>query len=236
MIGHEMITQRQMPSAGHIGRSGQNAAPGDAGHSDPIQISRLASPSHVPELDGEEELGPPLAWVSPDVPSGLLVCRDPDLGVSQFIGAIAESRVVRVMKERDEKDREGAVLCASSNRLTANVGRPGRECAACEERGACCFPRWWIAWQCGERQYGERQYGKRQYEERQYEGSGQIFAHTLCRTGTLNFTRYAARLRREGLTPGQVTTRLFVEDACRQTAGAVRRHIQFERVTSSSRE
>lgn len=189
---------------------------------DAMQASRLTARSHAPELDGQEELGPPLAWVSLDVPSGLLVCRNPDLGVSQFIGAIAESRVVRVMKERDEKDREGAVLCASSNRLTADVGRPGWECAACEEKGACCFPRWWIAWQCGERQY----------EERQYEGCGQIFAHTLCRTGTLNFTRYAARLRREGLTPGQVTTRLFVEDACRQTAGAVRRHIQFERVTS----
>ena len=194
-----------MPLMEREERTGQKV--GDA-----MQASRLTARSHAPELDGQEELGPPLAWVSLDVPRGLLVCRNPGLEVRQFIGIIAESRVVRVMKERDEKDREGAVLCASSDRRTADLGRPGRECAACEEKGAFCFPRWWIAWQCIE--------------------TGQVFAHTLCRTGTLNFTRYAAGLRREGLTPGQVTTRLFVEDACRQTAGAVRRHVQFERVTS----
>lgn len=213
MIGHEMITQRQMPSAGHIGRSGQDAAPGDAGHSDPIQISRLASPSHVPELDGEEELGPPLAWVSLDAERGLLVCDALGLETRQFIGTVAESRVVRVMQDRD-----GAVLCASSDRLVADVGRPGRECPACEEKGACCFPRWRIAWQ--------------EVVTGQDEGGGQVFAHTLSRTGTLNFTCYAARLRREGLTPGQVRTRLFVEEARRQTAGATRRHIQFERIVS----
>lgn len=204
-----------MPLMEREERTGQKV--GDA-----MQASRLTARSHAPELDGQEELGPPLAWVSLDVPRGLLVCRNPGLEARQFIGTVAESRVVRVMKERDEKEREGTVLCASSDRLIADLGRPGRECSACEEKGAFCFPRWWIAWQGGERQY----------EEEQYEGSGQIFAHTLSRTGTLNFTRYAARLRREGLTPGQVTTRLFVEEACRQTAGAVRRHIQFERVTS----
>ncbi len=194
-----------------------NAAPRDTALSDAMQSSRLTALGHSAEigrsaeLEGQEELGPQLAWVSLDAPRGLLVCKNLDLEVTEFIGTIIESRVVRVMKDKD-----GGVFCASSNRLTADVGRPGRECAPCEDRGSCCFPRWWIAWQ--------------------EEETGQIFAHTLSQTGTLNFTRYAARLGREGLTPSQVTTRLFVEEARRQKAGTVYRRLQFERDDPFARE
>ncbi len=200
-----MIMQRPMPPTEHKERAGED---GDA-----MQASQFTARIHAPELDGQEEMGPPLAWVSLEAERGLLVCDALGLEVRQFIGTVAGSRVVRVMQDGD-----GTVLCASSDRLMADIGRPGRECQACEEKGACCFPRWLIAWQ--------------EVVMGQDEGSGQIFTHTLCRTGTLNFTRYAARLRREGLTPGRVTTRLFVEDAGRQTPGPVRRHVQFERVTS----
>lgn len=55
-----------------------------------------------------------------------------------------------------------------------------------------------------------------------------MFAHSLSQTGTLNFTCYAAKLRREGLTPGQVLTRLFVEGARWQKAETVYRRIPFE--------
>ncbi len=110
---------------------------------DAMQQSPLAaSTGQAPELDGQEELGPSLNWVSLDAPRGLLVCKNLDLEVTQFIGTIVESRVVRVMKDND-----GTVFCASSNRSVADVGRPGRECATCEDRGESCFPRCWIAWQ-----------------------------------------------------------------------------------------
>lgn len=171
---------------------------------DVMQESLLSAASPVPELDGQEELGPQLAWVSLDAPRGLLVCKNLDLEVAEFVGTIIESRVVRVMKDKD-----GGVYCASSNRIAADLGRPGKECAFCEDRAGACFPRWWIAWQ--------------------EETSGQVFAHTLSQTGTLNFTRYAAKLKREGLTPSQTVTRLFVEEARRQKIGTTYRRIQFER-------
>jgi len=41
--------------------------------------------------------------------------------------------------------------------------------------------------------------------------------------------RYAAKLKREGLTPSQTVTRLFVEEARRQKIGTTYRRIQFER-------
>ena len=123
----------------------------DAVKKDEMQKSLLSISSHAPELDGLEELGPQLAWVSLDAPRGLLVCKNLDMEVSEFVGTILESRVVRVMKDndekdKDEKDKDGGVFCASSNRQTADVGRPGRECGSCEDRNGCCFPRWWIAW------------------------------------------------------------------------------------------
>ena len=123
--------------------------------------------------------------------------------MKEFVGTIVESRVVRVMKDKD-----GGVFCASSNRQTADVGRPGRECGPCEDRNGCCFPRWWIAWR--------------------EEESGQVFAHTLSQTGTMNFTRYAAKLKRDGHAPSDVVTRIFVEEARRQKAGTVYRRLQFE--------
>ena len=170
---------------------------------DAMQDSPLADSGHAPELDGQEELGAQLCWVSLDAPRGLLVCKNLDLEVKEFVGTIVESRVVRVMKDKD-----GGVFCASSNRQLADVGRPGRECGPCEDRDGCCFPRWWIAWR--------------------EEESGQTFAHTLSQTGTMNFTRYAAKLKRDGHVPSEVLTRIFVEEARRQKAGTVYRRLQFE--------
>lgn len=170
---------------------------------DAMQDSPLTASGHAPELDGQEELGAQLCWVSLDAPRGLLVCKNLDMEVKEFVGTIVESRVVRVMKDKD-----GGVFCASSNRQTADVGRPGRECGPCEDRDGCCFPRWWIAWR--------------------EEESGQTFAHTLSQTGTMNFTRYAAKLKRDGHVPSEVVTRIFVEEARRQKAGTVYRRLQFE--------
>ncbi len=181
----------------------QDAEPAGAVLADAMQESPLTASGHAPELDGQEELGAQLCWVSLDAPRGLLVCKNLDLEVKEFVGTIIESRVVRVMKDKD-----GGVFCASSNRQTADVGRPGRECGPCEDRDGCCFPRWWIAWR--------------------EEESGQAFAHTLSQTGTMNFTRYAAKLKRDGHVPSEVLTRIFVEEARRQKAGTVYRRLQFE--------
>ncbi len=176
-----------------------------ANQSDVMQASRLTTLPPAPELDGEEEIEPPLLWVALDKERGLLICCGLKLEVTAFVGTIFQSRVVRVMADRD-----GQVLCASSNRKAADVGRPGRECGQCEDRSAVCFPHWWISWR----------------EQK----SGRVFAHTLGRTGSLHFTRYAARLRRMGLTPSQVTTRLFVQEARTRQHGPVHRSLQFTRV------
>lgn len=170
---------------------------------DAMQASRLTALPPASELDGEEEMGPPLVWVALDTERGLLVCEE--LEVPASVGTIFQSRVVRVMADGD-----GQVLCASSNRKAADVGRPGRECGLCEDRSAVCFPRWWISWR--------------------ELASGKEFAHTLGRTGSLNFTRYVARLRRVGLSPSQVTTRLFVEETRRQQNGPILRCVQFTQV------
>ncbi|MCC7495880.1 MAG: hypothetical protein IT204_26240, partial [Fimbriimonadaceae bacterium] len=120
-------------------------------------------------------------------------------------GTILESRVVRVMKDED-----GNVLCGSVDRLCSDTGRAGKVCVTCEDREAHCFARWWIAWQDLD--------------------SGLVFAHTLSQTGSLNFNRYANMLLAEGLEPGQVLTRLFVEEAKRTKTNTVYRRIQFERL------
>jgi hypothetical protein len=191
----------------------QDTHPEGAVLADAMQDSPLIASGHAPELDGQEELGPQLCWVSLDAPRVLLVCKNLGMEVKEFVGTIVESRVVRVMgdedeKDKDEKGKDGGVFCASSNRQTADVGRPGRECGSCEDREGCCFPRWWIAWR--------------------EEESGQTFAHTLSQTGTMNFTRYAAKLKRGGHVPSEVVTRIFVEEARRQKAGTVYRWLQFE--------
>ena len=174
--------------------------------------SRLTALPPAPELDGQEEMGPPLVWVALDNERGLMISQSLDvsapLEMPASVGIILQSRVVRVMADRD-----GQVLCASSNRKAADVGRPGRECALCEDRSAVCFPRWWISWR--------------------ELASGKVFAHTLGRTGSLNFTRYVARLRRVGLSPSQVTTRLFVEETRRQQNGPILRCVQFTQVKDS---
>lgn len=157
------------------------------------------------ELEGMEEFGSLRNWVSFDAPRGKLVCRSQEAEYEEFQAIILESRAVRTMKDED-----GNVLCASSDRVTADTGRIGLECATCEDRDVHCFPRWWIAWADTE--------------------SGLLFAHTLSRTGTFNFQRYVTRLLREKLTPGQVLTRIFVEEARRQKTGTLYRRIQFERM------
>ena len=195
--------RKQERQNGQDAPSGCLRGPKVATQADTMQGSPLSSPGHAPELDGQEELGPQVVWVSLDAPRGLLVCHGLGLEAAEFVGTVVESRVVRVLADGD-----GGALCASSNRRTADVGRPGRECGPCEDRQTCCFPRWWIAWQ--------------------EEETGRIFAHTLSQTGTMNFSRYAAKLKREGVTPGQVLTRLFVEEARRQKAGTTYRRLQFE--------
>ena len=200
---------RSQNEEGQERRNGQDAPPGCVGvpkgtsPPDAMQGSPLSSPGYAPELDGQEELGPQVAWVSLDAPRGLLVCPDLGLEASEFVGTISESRVVRVLP-----DGNGGALCASSNRRAADVGRPGRECGPCEDRRGCCQPRWWISWQ--------------------EEETGRVFAHTLSARDGTNFSRYAAGLRREGLTPGQVLTRLFVEEARIQKTGPAGRRLQFE--------
>jgi hypothetical protein len=190
---------------------------------DAMQDSPLAAGDrHPQELDGIDEMPNTLNWVSLDSPRGLLICKNLDIEVTEFVGTILESRAVRVMKEGD-----GTVFCASSNRTVADVGRPGRECGPCEDREVNCFPRWWIAWR-EDRTNGERTNGERTSEENTGV-DGQIFAHTLSQTGTLNFTRYVAKLRRDGLLPSQVQTRLFVEEARRQKTNTLYRRLQFER-------
>jgi len=174
-------------------------------HGDAMQASRLTTLPPASELDGEDEIEPPLLWVALDKERGLLVCCGLKLEVPAFVGTIHQSRVVRVMADRD-----GQVLCASSNRKVADVGRLGRECELCEDRSAVCFPHWWISWR----------------EQK----SGRVFGHTLGRTGSLDFTRYAARLRRMGLSPSQVTTRLFVQEVRHRQNGPVHRSLQFTQV------
>lgn len=157
------------------------------------------------ELHGIEEFGTQRNWVSFDAQRGLMVC--PNLGAEydEFAATILESHVVRVMKDED-----GKVTCASSDRLIADTGRPGRLCDTCEDQGVSCFPRWWVAWQELD--------------------SGIIFAHTLSQTGTMNFMRYANSLLKDGILPSQVVTRLFVEEATRKKTNTVYRRIQFERL------
>ena len=168
-------------------------------------LSRL--PAIPPnQLSGIEEFGLMRNWISFDAPRGKMVCRNLNSEYLEFTAMILESRVIRVMKDED-----GNVHCASSNRITADTGRSGRQCAMCEDRDSSCAARWWIAWQDVD--------------------SGLMFAHTLSQTGSMNFNRYANQLLAEGLLPGQVLTRIFVEDAKRQKTNTTYRRIQFEKLS-----
>lgn len=165
---------------------------------------------------GKAAPGPHLHWVSLDARTGRLVCPSLDLDVEEFVGLITESRLVRVFGSgqggQDEEESEDA-LCASENRQVADHGRPGRECACCEDRRVCT-PRWWIAWEKLDCRL--------------------TFAHTLSAAGTVSFTRYALALRREGLRPQEVLTRLSVEELHRAGAGTLFRRLRFEKIGLAS--
>ena len=173
----------------------------------PVGLGPLANMPALPpgQLDGIEEFGLMRNWVSFDAQRGKLICRNLNGEYEEFTGTILESRVVRVLKDED-----GNVLCGSSNRTCADVGRTGLVCASCEDNDTHCFARWWIAWQDMD--------------------SGLVFAHTLSQTGSLNFNRYANQLLAEGLEPSQVLTRIFVEEARRHKTNTVYRRLQFERL------
>lgn len=160
------------------------------------------------ELNGMEEFSS-LHWLSFDPQTGKLVCRTLGLEFDDLIGAIRESKVVRLMKDED-----GLVFCGSGDRRVADVGRPGRECATCEDKDVHCFPRWQIT-----------------IEEL---GSGMVFAHTLSMTGSTNFNAYANRLVSEGLKPSEVLTRVYVETAHRKKTHTAYKRLQFERVDDES--
>jgi hypothetical protein len=173
----------------------------------PLEARHVPLPPELPpnQLNGIEEFAHMRNWVSFDNQRGKLVCRNLNFDTDEFTGMILESRVVRVLKDED-----GNVFCSSTDRLVSDTGRPGYVCQTCEDRDATCFPRWWIAWQELD--------------------SGLIFAHTLSQTGSLNFNRYANGLLREGVQPGQVLTRIFVEEAKRKKTNATYRRVQFERM------
>src|SRR5437588_4014243 len=67
------------------------------------------------QLNGMEEFGTMRNWVSFDAQRGKFVCRSLNFEAEEFMGSVLESRVVRVMKDED-----GNVLCASSDRITAD--------------------------------------------------------------------------------------------------------------------
>ena len=175
-----------------------------ADHRAPEEEVAFLTQAPAVELDGMDEFGNARAWISFDAGRGKFVCKTMETEYDGFTGIILESRVVRVMKEEG-----GKVFCASSDRQTADVGRPGRDCAICDDQGVSCFPHWWIAWQD--------------------ESGEKLFAHTLSRTGSYNFDRYARALLTEGLLPSQVVTNIYVEQAHRTRTGTAYRRVQFKR-------
>ena len=159
---------------------------------------------------------PPMYWVSLDARTGRLCCPRLHLEADQFIGRITEKRLVRVFGGglgAGDAEEEGAV-CASDNRRVADHGRPGRECGTCEERRAPCTPRWRIAWEG---------------QEVDVPG-GATCAHTLSGADTVAFTRYALALRREGLRPGEVLTRISTEGFRPPGGEKTRWRLRFEKI------
>jgi len=171
--------------------------------------------------EGPPEYGPhiPPCWVSLDARLGRLVCARLDLTADQLVGRITEKRLVRVFADghgKGEHDNEheegGGALCASSDRRTADHGRPGRECAGCADRGACT-PRWRILWV--------------------EPGAGLAFAHTLSAADTVRLTRYALALRREGLRLPDVLTCIAVEGVRRPGTERVRWCLRFDKADAA---
>ncbi len=200
------------------------SAPPSADAGDPFAESDPPADKDAP--------GPDPHWVSLDARTGRLVCPSLGLEVDEFTGRITRSRLVRVFGggqgEQDENEQDGeesgGALCASENRRVADHGRPGRECTGCEDRRVCT-PRWQIVWEA--------------YHEEEPESGlafAQItFAHTLSAAGTVSFTRYALALRRAGLRPQEVLTRLSVEELRRPGAGVTHRRLRFEKIGLSMR-
>lgn len=184
-------------------------APRSAEADDPFSRGDLPA-----EQDGNR-LEPLPDAISLDTRTGRLVCPRLGLEAEELIARITHKRLVRVFGQGvwdeygQDEEEDGGALCASSDRRVADHGRPGRECAGCEDRSVCT-PRWRIVW-----------------EE---PGSRLAFAHTLSAAGTVQFTRYALALRREGLRPQEVLTRLSVEGRRRSGAGRLHQCLRFEKI------
>ena len=188
--------------------------PPSAGSGDPFA-------EEGPPEDGLLKDGPhmPPRWVSLDARIGRLVCARLDLTANQLVGRITEKRLVRVFADghgKGEHDNEheegGGALCASSDRRTADHGRPGRECAGCADRGACT-PRWRILWV--------------------EPGAGLAFAHTLSAADTVRLTRYVLALRREELRLPGVLTRIGVEGVRRPGTEQGRWRLRFDKADAA---
>lgn len=159
----------------------------------------------APEIEGLSEFADMGNWISLDASRGKLVCKALHTEYDGFYCVIQEAKLIRVMK-----DREGALLCESNDRLTADKGRPGRECQTCPDREHACYQRWRLTWKDEE--------------------TGIVFHHTLSTTASFNFQRYATDLCHRGLHPSQVLTSITVEQAKRQRTGTSYWRLQFERV------
>ena len=144
----------------------------------------------------------PVYWLTFDACKGVLVWKGTRVEFEDLLCVIVHATAVRVFC-----DSGGKVVCASDNRETANIGRPGLICARCEDRDAPCRLRWRIWLQELE--------------------SGSIFAHTLSVTGSMNFVNYADGLQQQGHLPGEVITNVFVQNFERKRTGLSFRRLQF---------
>ena len=163
------------------------------------------------ELDGWEEFSTTsLFWVSLNPQKGVIECKRLGLAWTEILCQIVDCRVIRVAKDED-----GLVFCYSLDRVQATERNPRYEgstfCAECPYRDKECSHRWWLAFFVPE------------YPDI-------LFAHTLSRMGSLNFHIYAYRLLREGMSPSQVLTRIYVEEARRRRQGTMYRRLAFEKV------
>ncbi|MEM0504016.1 MAG: hypothetical protein QXT58_04830 [Archaeoglobaceae archaeon] len=177
----------------------------------PISLNESILQDGRKELNGWEEFASSsLFWVSLNPQKGVIECRRLGLEWSEILCQIVDCRVIRVAK-----DNEGVVFCYSLDREQATERNPYYEgttvCAECPYRDRECSHRWWIAFVVPE------------YPDI-------LLAHTLSRMGSLNFHIYAHKLIREGLSPSQVLTRIFVEEARRRKQGTLYRRLAFEKV------
>ena len=180
--------------------------------------------SDLPALDQADRPPARLHWVSSR--TGRLLCPSLGLVADCLTGRITESRLVRVFGDAPEEAEDGGVLCASSDRRAADYGRPGRQCAGCEERHASCTLRWRIVWEgCGNEEPGTG-----------LAFEPIAFAHTLSAAGTIQFTRYSLALRREGLRLREVLTRISAEGLHRAGAEKPRWRLRFEKFDPANKQ